>query len=65
MTPGNKAIRTRRPPFMPVPEVGGVLYLRTASSKLPWKAKTATLMVGTGGHPGNVGLREVLKETFE
>ncbi len=39
---------------MPVAEVGGVLYLRAATSKSPWKAKTATLMVGTGGHLGNV-----------
>ena len=40
-----------KPPFMPVPEVGGVFHLRAATSKLPWKAKFATLMVGTDGHP--------------
>ncbi len=50
---------------MSVPEVGGVLYLRTATSKLPWKAKTATLMVGTGGHLGNVGSEvSVILEKF-
>ncbi len=49
------ALSTMKSPFMPVPEVGGVLYLRAATSKLPWKAKMPTLMVGTDGHPGNIG----------
>ncbi len=50
------ALSTMKPPFMPVPEVGGVLYLRGATSKLPPRAQMATLMVGTGGHPRNVGM---------
>ncbi len=50
------AMSTMKPPSMPVPGVGGVPHLRAATSKLPWKDKMATLMVGTGGHPGNVGL---------
>ena len=49
------ALSTMKTPFVPVPEVGGVLYLRAATSKLPWKAKVATVMAGVGGHPGNVG----------
>ena len=54
-----------KPPFMPVPEVGGVLYLRAATSKLPWKAKMATLMVGTDGHPGNVGSKDPPHPIFQ
>ena len=37
------------------PGSSGVLYLRAATSKLPWKDKMATLMVGTCGHRGTVG----------
>jgi hypothetical protein len=48
---------TERLPAMPVPEVGGVVYLRAATPSLPWKTKMATLMVGTGAHPGNIGSR--------
>ena len=42
---------------MPVPELGGAFYLRAATSKLSWKAKMATVMVGPGAHLGNVGLK--------
>ncbi len=53
--PRNTAVRNMRPPLRLVPEISEVLYLRAATSKLPWKAKRTTLMVGTGGHPGNIG----------
>ncbi len=55
--PRTTAARNMRSPLELVPEVGGVLYLSAATSKLPWKAKTATLIVGTGGHLGNAGKR--------
>ena len=55
LMPRNKAVRNMRPLLGLVPEVSGLLYLSAAISKLPWKAKMATLMVGTSGHPGNVG----------
>ncbi len=35
--------------------IASVGYLRAATPELPWKAKLAALMVGTGGHPGNLG----------
>ena len=49
------AMGTMKSPLMPVPAASGAFYLRAATPKLPWKAKMATLMVGTGAHPGNVG----------
>ncbi len=49
------ALSTMKPPFMPVPELGGVVYLRAATSKLPWKAKMATLIPKIDVHLGNVG----------
>ncbi len=49
------ALSTMKPPFMPVPEVGGVLYLRAATSKLLWKDKKATLIPKIDMHLGNVG----------
>jgi hypothetical protein len=38
-------VRDMKPPLMPVPELGAVLYLSAATSNLPWNAKMATLMV--------------------
>ncbi len=54
LMPRNTAVRNMRPPLGLVPEVSGVLYLRAATSKLLLKAKMTTLIVGTGGYPGNV-----------
>lgn len=55
LMPRNTAVRNMRPPLGLVPDVSGVVYLRAATSKLQSKAKMSSLMVGTGGHPGNVG----------
>ncbi len=52
---GNTAISTWRPPLGPLSGASGALYLRAATSELRWRAKMATLMARTGGHPGNVG----------
>ncbi len=52
---GKLALSTMKLPFMAVPELGGAFYLRAAASKLPWKAKKATLMVETYGHLENIG----------
>ena len=49
------AERINRRIVYPVPESGGVPYLREATSNLPWKSKLTTLMVGTGGLSGNDG----------
>ena len=62
LMPRNKAVRNMRPPFGLAPDVSGVVYLRAATSKLPWKAKMATLKVGTSGHPGNVGFNKLSHE---
>ena len=51
------AMGTMKPPLMRALAASGAFYLRAATPKLPWKAKMAILMVGTGGHPGNVGLK--------
>ena len=51
----NPALSTMKLHLMPVPEVGGVLYLRAATSKLPWKAKMVALIPKIDVHLGIVG----------
>jgi hypothetical protein len=49
------AMGTMKPPLMPVPAASGACYLRASTSRLPSRARTATLMPRIGAHLENVG----------
>ncbi len=49
------AMSTIKPQPMPIPGLRKAPCLCASASELPPRAQMATLMVGTGGHPGNVG----------
>ena len=53
---GKTAISDAKPPSTPPLTAGGDLCPPASPSEFPWTPRMATLMVGAGGHPGNVGI---------
>ena len=52
---GKLGLGTTRPWSAPVREAGGASCLSPSTSELLSRAQRATLMAGTGDHPGNLG----------